>query len=151
MRVYVEQALLRVSFSRQVLEKCQAFSICEMIPAVSEAAEKMMNPPDWKIVRISVAVAMYAVAPHLIELSRTATPEMSLHLLTHAGLIYAESPSPRSVSCPKFLANEFQAIAPDAADRLARLLPTIQLRRLQIRRRRTGRFRRAPRLRSVDF
>jgi hypothetical protein len=70
--------------------------------------------------------AMYAVAPHLIELSRTAAPEMSLHLLTHAGLICAESQAPRSVSCPKFLANEFQAIAPDAADRLARLLPTIQ-------------------------
>src|SRR6478609_376651 len=44
--------------------------------------------------------AMYAVAPHLIELARRAPPENALELLTHAGLIYASSGRADTVACP---------------------------------------------------
>jgi hypothetical protein len=57
------------------------------------------------------STAMYAVATHLIALARRATPEAALTLLTHAGVIYANSDSPGAVSCPAFLQEEFTASA----------------------------------------
>ena len=51
--------------------------------------------------------AMYAVATHLIELARQASPSDALTLLTHAGLIYANSSAPRADSCPAFLLSDF--------------------------------------------
>lgn len=66
---------------------------------------------------------MYAVAVHLIELAGRATPENALTLLTHAGIIYANSDSPRAVSCPVFLQEEFVASALDGAKMLSPLLP----------------------------
>ena len=55
------------------------------------------------------STAMYAVATHLIELARRATPEAALTLLTHTGIIYANSDRPGAVSCPAFLQAEFAA------------------------------------------
>jgi hypothetical protein len=69
------------------------------------------------------STAMYAVATHLIELARRATPEIALTLLTHAGIIYANSDRPGAVSCPAFLQEEFAALAADGAKMLASLLP----------------------------
>src|SRR4051794_30115340 len=69
------------------------------------------------------STAMYAVATHLIELARRATPADALTLLTHAGVIYASSDSPRAVSCPAFLQEEFTASASVGAKMLAPLLP----------------------------
>jgi hypothetical protein len=69
------------------------------------------------------STAMYAVATHLIELARRATPEYALTLLTHAGVIYANSNGPGAVSCPAFLQEEFTASASDGAKMLAPLLP----------------------------
>ncbi len=69
------------------------------------------------------STAMYAVAVHLIELARRATPEDALTLLTHAGLIYANSDSPGAISCPDFLLDDFMASASDGAKMLAPLLP----------------------------
>jgi hypothetical protein len=67
--------------------------------------------------------AMYAVAVHLIEFARRAAPEDALAWLTHAGLIYADSDCPGSVSCPAFLREDFTASATDGAKMLAPLLP----------------------------
>lgn len=69
------------------------------------------------------STAMFAVATHLIELARRATPEDALTLLTHAGVIYANSDSPGAVSCPTFLQEEFTALASDGAKMLAPLVP----------------------------
>jgi len=69
------------------------------------------------------STAMYAVAPHLIELARHASPEDALLLLTHAGVIYANSDSPGAVPCPAFLREDFTASAPAGAKMLAPLLP----------------------------
>lgn len=69
------------------------------------------------------STAMYAVATHLVELARRATPEDALSLLTHAGVIYANSDRPRAVSCPAFLLGEFTASASEGAKMLAPLLP----------------------------
>jgi hypothetical protein len=69
------------------------------------------------------STAMYAVATHLIELARRATPEEALTLLTHAGVIYANSATPGAVPCPAFLGEEFRASASDGAKMLAPLLP----------------------------
>jgi hypothetical protein len=69
------------------------------------------------------STAMYAVAVHLIELARRATPEDALTLLTHAGVIYADSDRPGAVSCPAFLQEEFTASASEGAKMLAPLLP----------------------------
>lgn len=66
--------------------------------------------------------AMYAVAVHLIDLARRATPEEALTLLTHAGVIYADSDKPGAVSCPAFLQEEFTASASDGGKLLAPLL-----------------------------
>src|SRR5262245_35342217 len=49
------------------------------------------------------STAMYAVATHLIELARRASPENALNLLTNAGMIYASSGRTDSVACPEFL------------------------------------------------
>jgi hypothetical protein len=68
------------------------------------------------------STAMYAVAIHLIELARRASAEDALTLLTHAGVIYANSSSPGAVSCPGFLQQEFTASASDGAKMLAPLL-----------------------------
>ncbi len=67
--------------------------------------------------------AMYAVAGHLIELSRSASPERALALLTHAGVIYANSNRPDAVPCPEFLREEFNRSASEGAMLLAPLLP----------------------------
>jgi hypothetical protein len=66
---------------------------------------------------------MYAVAVHLIELARRASPEDALKLLTHAGIIYANSTAPKAVQCPAFLQDEFTAYASEGAKLLAPLLP----------------------------
>jgi hypothetical protein len=67
--------------------------------------------------------AMYAVVVHLIELARLASTENALTLLTHAGLIYANSDIPGAVQCPKFLREEFIASASHGAKMLSPLLP----------------------------
>lgn len=72
------------------------------------------------------STAMYAVATHLIELARRAPPEAALTLLTHAGVIYANSAGPAAVPCPAFLREEFVAAAPQGAKLLAPLLPLAQ-------------------------
>src|SRR6516164_2425402 len=69
------------------------------------------------------STAMYAVAAHLIELARCASQEDALTLLTHAGVIYANSDSPGAVQCPAFLCDEFRAGAPEGAKLLSPLLP----------------------------
>jgi len=69
------------------------------------------------------STAMYAVAAHLIALAHRASPEDALTLLTHAGIIYANSDSPGAVSCPAFLLEEFIASAPEGAKMLSPLLP----------------------------
>jgi len=69
------------------------------------------------------STAMYAVATHLIELARRAAPEAALTLLTHAGIIYANSDRSGAVSCPAFLQAEFAALASDGAKMLTPLLP----------------------------
>jgi hypothetical protein len=67
--------------------------------------------------------AMYAVATHLIELARRASPQDALTLLTHAGIIYANSDGPGSTPCPIFLREDFVSSAADAAKMLSSLLP----------------------------
>lgn len=69
------------------------------------------------------STAMYAVATHLISLARRATPDEALTLLTHAGVIYANSDRPGAVPCPTFLQGEFTASAPEGARTLAHLIP----------------------------
>ena len=69
------------------------------------------------------STAMYAVATHLVELAHRATPTDALTLLTHAGVIYANSDSPGAVSCPAFLQQDFTASASVGAKMLAPLLP----------------------------
>ena len=69
------------------------------------------------------STAMYAVATHLVELARRASPEDALTLLTHAGVIYANSHSPGAVPCPAFLREDFIALASDGAKMLSPLLP----------------------------
>jgi len=69
------------------------------------------------------STAMYAVATHLISISLLATPEAALTLLTHAGLIYANSDRSGAVQCPPFLQEEFTSAVSDGAVLLAKLLP----------------------------
>jgi hypothetical protein len=69
------------------------------------------------------STAMYAVATHLIELARRASPEHALTLLTHAGVVYANSDNPGAVPCPAFLQEEFTASASEGASMLSPLLP----------------------------
>ncbi len=69
------------------------------------------------------STAMYAVATHLIELARRVSPENSLTLLTHAGVIYANASGPGAIPCPPFLREEFTAAASEGAKMLAPLLP----------------------------
>jgi hypothetical protein len=66
---------------------------------------------------------MYAVATHLIELARRASPTEGLALLTHAGIIYANSEAPGAVPCPAFLHEDFIASAIEGAKMLSSLLP----------------------------
>src|SRR5512145_680274 len=61
------------------------------------------------------STAMYAVATHLIELGRGASPEDALALLTQAGVIYASSSRPGAVPCPAFLRDEFISAAAEGA------------------------------------
>jgi len=69
------------------------------------------------------STAMYAVAPHLIELARHASPEQALTLLTQAGLIHAASEGRGAVPCPAFLRDDFTASALEGAKMLSPLLP----------------------------
>jgi hypothetical protein len=69
------------------------------------------------------STAMYAVAGHLIEFARRASPERALDLFIQAGLIYAESARSNAVPCPPFLRVEFDALASEGARLLAPLLP----------------------------
>lgn len=62
--------------------------------------------------------AMYAVAPYLVKFARNATPQESLTLLTHAGLICASATKPGAVQCPEFLNEDFAAAASTGATRL---------------------------------
>jgi hypothetical protein len=66
--------------------------------------------------------AMYAVAPHLIELARRGSPESALELLTQAGLICAHSGRSDAVPCPPFLREELITSASEGAKLLAPLL-----------------------------
>lgn len=68
------------------------------------------------------STAMYAVAFHLIALAGRATPQEALALLTHAGVIYANSRRRDAVPCPTFLSEEFRASASEGAKLLAPLL-----------------------------
>jgi len=67
--------------------------------------------------------AMYAVAIHLVELARRASPQHALTLLTHAGIIHACSDGPCSTPCPAFLREDFVSSASDGAKMLSPLLP----------------------------
>ncbi len=67
--------------------------------------------------------AMFAVATHLIELARGASPQDALTLLTHAGIIYASTDGPCSTPCPAFLRDDFVTSASDGAKMLSPLLP----------------------------
>ena len=69
------------------------------------------------------STAMYAVTAHLIELARRASPEDALMLLTHAGVICANSHGLDAVPCPAFLREDFVASASDGAKMLSPLLP----------------------------
>ena len=69
------------------------------------------------------STAMYAVATHLISLAGQAPPKTALALLTHAGMIYADSDRPGVVPCPAFLEEEFAASASLGARMLSSLLP----------------------------
>jgi len=69
------------------------------------------------------STAMYAVATHLIAFAGRATPEQALTLLTHAGVIYADSDRPGAVPCPAFLREQFIASASQGAKMLSPLLP----------------------------
>jgi hypothetical protein len=71
----------------------------------------------------NTSTAMYAVAPHLIELARHTPPREALTLLTHAGLIYAASEGPGAVPCPAFLRDDFITSASEGAKMLSPLLP----------------------------
>jgi hypothetical protein len=66
--------------------------------------------------------AMYAVAPHLIELASRMPPDRALEVLTHAGLIYANSDVQTGVACPEFLKAEFAQFGAEGAKLLAPLL-----------------------------
>jgi hypothetical protein len=70
------------------------------------------------------STAMYAVATHLIALARRATPQAALGLLTHAGMIYANSEGRCVVPCPEFLRHEFAASGSTGAEMLAPLIPS---------------------------
>ncbi len=69
------------------------------------------------------STAMYAVATHLIALSRRAKPADALAMLTHVGIIYANSEGWGVVPCPDFLQHEFAASASIGAELLAPLIP----------------------------
>lgn len=66
--------------------------------------------------------AMYAVAPHLIELSINAEPRLKIALLTHAGVIFAEGEKDGRADCPDFIEDDFLACAPHGAGLLAPIL-----------------------------
>jgi hypothetical protein len=66
--------------------------------------------------------AMYAVAPHLIELARHASSKDALTLLTRAGVIYASSSSPGAIPCPEFLHDDFVHSALEGAKLLSPIL-----------------------------
>lgn len=68
------------------------------------------------------STAMYPVATHLIELARRASPKRALTLLTHAGVIYANSDGPGAVPCPTFLRDDFTSSASEGAKMLSPLL-----------------------------
>ena len=67
--------------------------------------------------------AMYAVAPHLVELAQR-RPDEALDLLTFAGLIYSDATKPGAVPCPEFLENDFTEFAKQGARLLCPLLIT---------------------------
>jgi hypothetical protein len=68
------------------------------------------------------STAMYAVAPHLVEIARPVSPEDALELLTQAGLIYASAGRSDAVACPAFLREELISCASEGAKLLAPLL-----------------------------
>ncbi len=72
------------------------------------------------------STAMYAVAPHLLELARRAqAPKDALALLSHAGLIYVSSRESGAAACPSFLIDEFNKSAKVGAAILSSLLPLV--------------------------
>jgi hypothetical protein len=70
--------------------------------------------------------AMYALAPHLVQLAQDADPEMKLSILTSAGLIYASAGKDGWADCEDFLEDEMREIAPAAASALASFLPATE-------------------------
>lgn len=67
--------------------------------------------------------AMYAVAPHLLELSRFHHGETALLLMAHAGAIHSLSQCDPSVPCPGPVMKEFEASARLGAALVCRHLP----------------------------
>lgn len=55
--------------------------------------------------------AMYAVAPHLLELSKMHDGDLGLQLLLHTGLICGSSQLEGAVACPIDLIAEFEGLA----------------------------------------
>ena len=68
--------------------------------------------------------AMYAVAPHLLELARIAPDPMCFELLVHIGIIIAKSKHYDSPACPPFLTEEFRATSAEGGAMLAPMLAT---------------------------
>jgi hypothetical protein len=68
------------------------------------------------------STAMYAVAPHFIELARRVPPDRGMDLLISAGMIYASAGKSDAVECPDFLREEFIACASEGAKLLSNIL-----------------------------
>lgn len=53
------------------------------------------------------STAMYAVAPHLLELSKCYPAEISFELVIHAGMMYAAASDLNAIKCPSAIWDEF--------------------------------------------
>ncbi|TWT89951.1 hypothetical protein Mal64_03330 [Pseudobythopirellula maris] len=65
---------------------------------------------------------MYAVAPHLIELSSQVNNSMQLALLSHAGVVYAFAEREGYAECLDEIEDDFREAATIGASRLSPLL-----------------------------
>lgn len=54
--------------------------------------------------------AMYATAPHLLDLAER-NPKLKIEILIFAGIIFADSTKSNAVGCPKFLEDDFKQAA----------------------------------------
>ena len=71
------------------------------------------------------STAMYAVAVHFVALARDASPACAVHLLTSAGMTYADSSRDDAAPCPAFLEHEFRSFAVEGARLLASHVATM--------------------------